>query len=214
MISNRSSICRLSFLQFFWDMKASCKTISAVLCPHRLCFSISISEGTNLGLSDCQVSSQGGRSRTEWTASHTYGSGRQLSINGLPLESKTQAQAREELLGEIRIPAAIQVSLLMFAACYSSISVPPPLALTPPPSLRLFMHFYSISSREQGWLFTGNTENRDNLWQTKDLRRSEFNHDQYFNQVDFYSTFQQQEGSKSFTWSKQHKHIISNYENQ
>lgn len=44
-----------------------------------------------------------------------------LSINGLPLESKTPAQAREELLGEIRIPAAIQVSLYVFAACYSSI---------------------------------------------------------------------------------------------
>lgn len=34
-----------------------------------------------------------------------------LSINGLPLESETWAQAREELLGEIRIAAAIQVSL-------------------------------------------------------------------------------------------------------
>lgn len=51
-----------------------------------------------------------------------------LSINGLPLESKTPARAREELLGEIRIPAAIQVSLYMFAACYSSIFLPPALA--------------------------------------------------------------------------------------
>lgn len=34
-----------------------------------------------------------------------------LSINGLPLESETWAQAREELLREIRIAAAIQVSL-------------------------------------------------------------------------------------------------------
>lgn len=49
-----------------------------------------------------------------------------LSINGLPLESKTPAQAREELLGEIRIPAAIQVSLYLFAACYSSIFFPHP----------------------------------------------------------------------------------------
>ncbi|TNN80226.1 hypothetical protein EYF80_009551 [Liparis tanakae] len=32
-----------------------------------------------------------------------------LSNNGLPLESKTPAQAREELLGEIRIPSAIQM---------------------------------------------------------------------------------------------------------
>ncbi len=47
-----------------------------------------------------------------------------LSINGLPLESKTPAQAKEELLGEIRIPAAIQVSLYVFAACYSSIFLP------------------------------------------------------------------------------------------
>lgn len=46
------------------------------------------------------------------------------SINGLPLESKTPAQAKEELLGEIRIPAAIQVSLYVFAACYSSIFLP------------------------------------------------------------------------------------------
>lgn len=49
-----------------------------------------------------------------------------LSINGLPLESKTPAQAREELLREIRIPAAIQVSLYVFAACYSSIFLPQP----------------------------------------------------------------------------------------
>lgn len=34
-----------------------------------------------------------------------------LSINGLPLESETWAQAREELLREITIAAAIQVSL-------------------------------------------------------------------------------------------------------
>ncbi|KAJ4939584.1 hypothetical protein JOQ06_029028, partial [Pogonophryne albipinna] len=34
-----------------------------------------------------------------------------LSINGLPLESKTPAQAREELLREIRISAAIQRGL-------------------------------------------------------------------------------------------------------
>ena len=47
-----------------------------------------------------------------------------LSINGLPLESKTPAQAREELLREIRIPAAIQVSLYVFPACYSSIFLP------------------------------------------------------------------------------------------
>lgn len=47
-----------------------------------------------------------------------------LSINGLPLESKTPAQAREELLREIRIPAAIQVSLYVFTACYSSIFRP------------------------------------------------------------------------------------------
>ncbi len=51
-----------------------------------------------------------------------------LSINGLPLESKTPAQAKEELLGEIRIPAAIQVSLYVFTACYSSIFLPPILA--------------------------------------------------------------------------------------
>lgn len=51
-----------------------------------------------------------------------------LSINGLPLESKTPAQAKEELLGEIRIPAAIQVSLYVFTACYSSIFLPPTLA--------------------------------------------------------------------------------------
>lgn len=49
-----------------------------------------------------------------------------LSINGLPLESKTPAQAREELLGEIRIPAAIQVSLYLFTVCYSSIFFPRP----------------------------------------------------------------------------------------
>lgn len=50
------------------------------------------------------------------------------SINGLPLESKTPAQAGEELLGEIRIPAAIQVSLYVFAVCYNSIFLPQPLA--------------------------------------------------------------------------------------
>lgn len=38
-----------------------------------------------------------------------------LSINGLPLESETWARAREELLREIRIPAAIQVSVYAFA---------------------------------------------------------------------------------------------------
>ena len=49
-----------------------------------------------------------------------------LSINGLPLESKTSAQAREELLREIRIPAAIRVSLYVFAARYISIFLPLP----------------------------------------------------------------------------------------
>lgn len=49
-----------------------------------------------------------------------------LSINGVPLESKTLAQAREELLREIRIPAAIQVSLYVFTVCYSSIFLPQP----------------------------------------------------------------------------------------
>lgn len=49
-----------------------------------------------------------------------------LSINGLPLESETWTQAREELLREIRIPVAIQVSLYVFAACYSSIFLPQP----------------------------------------------------------------------------------------
>lgn len=48
-----------------------------------------------------------------------------LSINSLPLESKTLEQAKEELLREITIPAAIQVSLYMFAASYSSILLPP-----------------------------------------------------------------------------------------
>lgn len=47
-----------------------------------------------------------------------------LSINGLPLESKTSAQAREELLREIRVLATIQVSLYVFAVCYSSIFLP------------------------------------------------------------------------------------------
>lgn len=40
---------------------------------------------------------------------------------------KTPARAREELLWEIRIPAAVQVSLYVFAACYSSILSTPPL---------------------------------------------------------------------------------------
>ncbi|KAI4803648.1 hypothetical protein KUCAC02_025311, partial [Chaenocephalus aceratus] len=52
--------------------------------------------------------------RTEQPAIHMDQVDR-LSINGLPLESKTPAQAREELLREIRIPAAIQVSLYVFA---------------------------------------------------------------------------------------------------
>lgn len=65
-----------------------------------------------------------GLNRTEQPAIHMDQVDR-LSINGLPLESKTLAQAREELLREIRIPAAIQVSLYVFAACYSSILLPP-----------------------------------------------------------------------------------------
>lgn len=65
-----------------------------------------------------------GLNRTEQPAIHMDQVDR-LSINGLPLESKTLAQAREELLREIRIPAAIQVSLYVFAPCYSSILLPP-----------------------------------------------------------------------------------------
>ncbi len=75
-----------------------------------------------------QSGRQAGRqelNRTEQPAIHMDQVDR-LSINGLPLESKTPAQAREELLGEIRIPAAIQVSLYVFAACYSSIFLPQP----------------------------------------------------------------------------------------
>lgn len=73
-----------------------------------------------------QSGRQAGRqvlNRTEQSAIHMDQVDR-LSINGLPLESKTPAQAREELLGEIRIPAAIQVSLYVFPACYSSIFLP------------------------------------------------------------------------------------------
>lgn len=47
-----------------------------------------------------------------------------LSINGLPLESKTPAQAREELLGEIRIAAAIRVSLYV-SRCLLQLHFPP-----------------------------------------------------------------------------------------
>lgn len=53
-----------------------------------------------------------------------------LSINSLPLESKTLEQAKEELLREITIPAAIQVSLYMFSASYSSILLPHSLVST------------------------------------------------------------------------------------
>lgn len=63
--------------------------------------------------------------RTEQPAIHMDQVDR-LSINGVPLESKTLAQAREELLREIRIPAAIQVSLYVFTVCYSSIFLPQP----------------------------------------------------------------------------------------
>lgn len=55
-----------------------------------------------------------------------------LSINGLPLESKTLAQAREELLGEIRIAAAIRVSLYV-SRCLLQLHFPP----TPLPLLSL-----------------------------------------------------------------------------
>lgn len=74
-----------------------------------------------------------------------------LSINGLPLESKTLAQAREELLGEIRIPAAIQVSLYVFAACYSSISLPHSSQPETEPSLRWFIHLYYVLSGGHCW---------------------------------------------------------------
>lgn len=53
-----------------------------------------------------------------------------LSINGLPLESKTPAQAREELLREIRIAAAIRVSLYV-SRCLLQLHFPSP----GPPSL-------------------------------------------------------------------------------
>ncbi|KAJ7989162.1 hypothetical protein DPEC_G00316650 [Dallia pectoralis] len=38
--------------------------------------------------------------------SHTYGAGHRFCINGLPLESKTQTEGKEELQWEIRISAA------------------------------------------------------------------------------------------------------------
>lgn len=42
-----------------------------------------------------------------------------LRINGLPLESPTTAQARDELRGEIRIAAAIQVSVYVCGVSYT-----------------------------------------------------------------------------------------------
>lgn len=99
-----------------------------------LCVGLSIpifaGRGTNLGSGRPWDSQEGEAwrqepNRTEQPAIHMDQVDR-LSINGLPLESKTPAQAREELLGEIRIPAAIQVSLYVFAACYSSIFLLPP----------------------------------------------------------------------------------------
>lgn len=81
--------------------------------------------GRALRQSGRQGSEAGAEHRTEQPAIHMDQVDR-LSINGLPLESKTPAQAREELLREIRIPAAIQVSLYVFAACYSSIFLPQP----------------------------------------------------------------------------------------
>lgn len=86
---------------------------------------------TNLsypGPEDSQVGESGGGrepNRAEQPAIHMDQVDK-LSINGLPLESETWAQAREELLREIRIPAAIQVSLYVFAVCYSSIFLPQP----------------------------------------------------------------------------------------
>lgn len=73
-----------------------------------------------------QSGTQAGRqelNRTEQPAIHMDQVDR-LSINGLPLESKTPAQAREELLREIRIPAAIQVSLYVFAYVTAPFSPP------------------------------------------------------------------------------------------
>lgn len=93
-----------------------------------------------------------------------------LSINGLPLESKTPAQAREELLREIRIAAAIRVSLYV-SRCLLQLHFPSPAPPTPfllatslpsagsqrnrRPSPRWFIHSYYVLSGEDCWPLSG-----------------------------------------------------------
>lgn len=92
--------------------------------------------------------------RTEQPAIHMDQVDR-LSINGVPLESKTLAQAREELLREIRIPAAIQVSLYVFTVCYSSIFLPQPAQPETESLLRWFIHLYYVLSGGYCWPLSG-----------------------------------------------------------
>lgn len=91
---------------------SSVSSTSAILVPIFAVLGTHLSSSSQ-GPGDIHVGEMGGGqelNRAEQPAIHMDQVDK-LSINGLPLESETWAQAREELLREIRIAAAIQVSL-------------------------------------------------------------------------------------------------------